>query len=217
MLSRKKKLQIFAGFAALLLSAGGVACSGFFVNPTLTSLAVGPSATLNQGQTVQETAVGTYNDGSTSTVSNVQWSSSDESVASVSSSGLVTANASGSSPATITGASGAVSGTSTITVNLGNVTALKLSPTSGTVDAGGGSTNIYAMATVQGSSTPVDVSGTATWTISDTTDFSITQGQDPAVLSTMSSAGAGLPVTVTATYQSSTQLNATGTWTSIAP
>jgi hypothetical protein len=192
-----------------------VACSGFFVNPTLTSLAVGPTATLNQGATVQETAVGTYNDGSTNTVNNVQWSSSESTVASISTSGLVTANAPGS--ATITGASGATTGTATITVNLGNVTALKLSPTSGTVIAGGGSTNIYAMATVQGSSSPVDVSATATWTISDTTDFSITQGEDPAILSTMSSAGAGLPVTVTATYQSSTQLNATGNWVSTAP
>jgi hypothetical protein len=185
------------------------------VNPTLTSLAVGPTATLNQGATVQETAVGTYNDGSTNTVNNVQWSSSESTVASISTSGLVTANAPGS--ATITGASGATTGTATITVNLGNVTALKLSPTSGTVIAGGGSTNIYAMATVQGSSSPVDVSATATWTISDTTDFSITQGEDPAILSTMSSAGAGLPVTVTATYQSSTQLNATGNWVSTAP
>jgi trimeric autotransporter adhesin len=215
MLSCKKKLQIFAAFATLLLSAVGVACSGFFVNPTLTSLAVGPTATLNQGATVQETAVGTYNDGSTNTVNNVQWSSSESTVASISTSGLVTANAPGS--ATITGASGATTGTATITVNLGNVTALKLSPTSGTVIAGGGSTNIYAMATVQGSSSPVDVSATATWTISDTTDFSITQGEDPAILSTMSSAGAGLPVTVTATYQSSTQLNATGNWVSTAP
>ena len=213
MLSGKKKLQIFAAFGTLLLCAVGVACSGFFVNPTLTSLAVGPTANLNQGQTVQETAVGTYNDGSTSTVSNVQWSSSDESVASVSSSGLVTGISSGSSPATITGASGAVSGTSTITVTLSNVTALKLSPTGGTVTANGGTTNIEALATVPGSSIPADVSAQVTWTISDNTNFQITQQEDPAVLTCIGT-NTGLPVTVTATYQSTSQLQASGTWTS---
>jgi hypothetical protein len=213
MLSGKKKLQIFAGFATLVLFAVGIGCSGFFVNPTLTSLAVGPTATLNQGQTLQETAVGTYNDGSTGTVSNVQWSSSDTSVASVSSSGLVTANSSGSTPATITGASGAVSGTATITVNLSNVTALKLSPTSGTVIANGGTANIEALATVQGQSQPTDVSAQVTWSISDNTNFQISQGTDPAVLTCLGTT-AGLPVTVTATYQSSSQLQASGTWTS---
>lgn len=212
MLSSKQKFRVAAAFGTLLAAAIGVGCSGFFVNPTLTSLAVGPTATINQGATVQETAVGTYNDGSTNTVSDVQWSSSTTTVASVNTSGLVTGNSPGTT--TITGASGATTGTSTITVSLGNVTALKLSPTSGTVTSNGGSTPITALATVQGQSSPIDVSATATWSVSDTTNFSISQGTDPAELTTQTGSTPGLQVTVTATYQSSTLLTATGTWTS---
>src|SRR6202167_1108509 len=107
MLSGKKKFQVGAAFATLLLFAVGVACNGFFVDPVLTSVTVGPTATINQGGTVQESAVGTYNDGSSKSLTNVQWSSDTESVATVASTGLVTGVSPGS--ATITGASGTVS------------------------------------------------------------------------------------------------------------
>jgi hypothetical protein len=210
MLSGKKKIQIFAAFGTLLLFAVIVGCNGFFVDPVLTSMAVGPTATINQNGTVQESAVGTYNDGSQKSVSDVQWSTSDSTIASINVGGLVTGNSPGT--ATITGASAAVSGTSTITVTLGNVTALKLDPTSGTVPANGGQTTITALATVQGSSTPVDVSATATWTVSDTTNFQISQGQDPATLQSLTGSVAGVPVTVTATYQSTSQVQANGVW-----
>ena len=210
MLSGKKKIQIFAAFGTLLLFAVIVGCNGFFVDPVLTSIAVGPTATINQNGTVQESAVGTYNDGSQKAVSSVQWSTSDSTVASINTGGLVTGNSPGT--ATITGASGAVAGTSTITVTLGNVTALKLSPTGGTVKANGGTTPITALATVQGSSTPVDVSATATWSVSDTTNFSISQGEDPATLQALPGSTPGLAVTVTATYQSSSQQQASGIW-----
>ena len=132
MLSSKKKLQLVTAFATLLLFAVVVGCNGFFVDPVLTSIAVGPTATINQGATVQESAIGTYNDGSTKTLgSGVQWSSSDATAASVNNSGLVTGASPGS--ATITAAFQATSGTSSITVSLGNVTALKITPLSGTV------------------------------------------------------------------------------------
>ncbi len=211
MLSGMKKFQIVMAFATLLLFAAGIGCSGFFVDPVLTSIAIGPTATINQDKTIQESAVGTYNDGTQKAVSTVQWSSSDENIASVNTGGLVTGNSAGT--ATITGASGSVSGTSTITVTLGNVTALKLSPTGGTVTANGGTTNIYAYATVPGQSTPVDVSAQVTWTISDNTNFQISQQQDPAVLTCIGTS-TGLPVTVTATYQSASQLTASGNWVS---
>ena len=81
MLSGKKKLEILAAFATLLLFAVGVGCHGFFVDPVLTSVTVGPTATINQGGTVQESAVGTYNDGSSNSLTNVQWSSDTVSVA----------------------------------------------------------------------------------------------------------------------------------------
>jgi trimeric autotransporter adhesin len=206
MLSGKKKLQLAAAFATLFLFAGGVACNGFFVDPVLTSIAVGPTATINQGATVQESAIGTYNDGSTKTLSGgVQWSSSDSTTASISNAGLVTGNSPGS--ATITAAYQATSGTSSITVNLGNVTALKLSPTTASIQVNGIQT-FTALASVTGESQPVDVSSTATWVVSDSTNFTITLG-DPVTITAGAGAPVGEQVTVTATYVSTSTFNAT--------
>jgi hypothetical protein len=210
MLSSKKKLRLVAAFATLFLFAVVVGCNGFFVDPVLTSIAVGPTATINQGATVQESAVGTYNDGSTKTLSSgVQWSSSDSTAATVSNAGLVTGTAPGS--ATITAAYQTTSGTSSITVSLGNVTALKITPQSGTVAVNAVSLPFFAYATVAGDSTPVDVSPTATWTTSSSTvtiNVPTTTGVGVTFTDTVSET-----VTITATYVSTTTLNATATLT----
>ena len=211
MLSSKKKLQLVTAFATLLLFAVVVGCNGFFVDPVLTSIAVGPTATINQGATVQESAIGTYNDGSTKTLgSGVQWSSSDATAASVNNSGLVTGASPGS--ATITAAFQATSGTSSITVSLGNVTALKITPLSGTVAVNVVSQPYFANATVAGASGTVDVSPTATWTTSDPTNVTInvpsTTGQGTTFTGTVAET-----VTITATYTSTTTLTATATLT----
>jgi trimeric autotransporter adhesin len=204
MLSSKKKVQLVAAFSTLLLFAGVVGCNGFFVDPVLTSIAVGPTATINQGNTVQESAIGTYNDGSTKTLSSgTQWSSSDATIASVSTSGLVTGTSPGS--ATITAAYQATSGTSSITVSIGNVTALKITPPSGTVAINGTSAPFFAYATVSGDSTPVDVSPTATWTTSDPTNITINVPTDIGIGVTFTAGSATPPgevVTITATYTS---------------
>jgi trimeric autotransporter adhesin len=206
MLSSKKTYQLVAAFATLMLLAAGVACHGFFVDPVLTSLTVGPTATIDQGTTVQQSAIGTYNDGSTKILgSGVQWSTSASTVASVTSAGLVTGNSPGS--ATITAAFQATSGTSSITVNLGNVTALRIVPPSGNIIANG-STTLQAFATVTGDSTQVDVSSTATWTVSDPTNYTIIQG-DPVTITAGQGVTPGQQVTVTATYISTNTLNAT--------
>ena len=207
MLSGKKKLQLAAAFATLLLFALGVGCSGFFVDPVLTSITVGPTATISQGATVQESAIGTFNDGSTKALSSgVQWSSSDAAAASVNKSGLVTGNSQGS--ATITAAFQATSGTSTITINLGNVTALKISPAGNTnIKGNGGSAPFTALATVTGDSNPVDVSSNTTWTLSNTTDFQLTQG-DPVTVSTLTDTP-GARSTLSASYTSTTTITAT--------
>jgi len=207
MLSRKKKFQLVAAFATLFLFALGVGCSGFFVDPVLTSITVGPPATINQGATVQESAIGTYNDGSTKALgTGVQWSSSDSAAASVNTSGLVTGNSPGS--ATITAGFQATSGTSSITVTLGNVTALKTQPAGNvSIKVSGGSQQFFAFATVTGNSNQVDVSSTATWTLNDTTNFSITQG-DPVTITTITP-NAGVQATLSVSYISTTTITAT--------
>lgn len=200
MLSRNRKLQIVGTFGILVLFASLVGCSSFFVDPVLTSVTVGPTATINQGGTVQMSAVGAFNDGTTQALSHVSWSSDTQSVATVNSSGLVTGVSPGS--ATITGASGTVSGTATITVALQNVTGITITPTSRSIRAGGGTGTFTAKATIAGGS-PVDVSATATWSISDTTNTILTQGVTPETV-TVESAPVGEQITLTASYLSGT-------------
>ncbi|HTS58474.1 MAG TPA: Ig-like domain-containing protein [Terriglobales bacterium] len=203
MLNIKQKPKVAGTLVVALVCAIGPGCNGFFVNPTLTSITVGPSATINQNGTVQMSAVGTFNDGSTQSLSNVFWSSSDTTVAAINGAGLVTGISPGS--ATITGASGTVSGTATVTVSISNVTGITISPTSANATING-TQSFKAMATVSGGS-PVDVTTTATWTISatssgSTADFTIVGGQDPAVVTVQATAMVGEVATVTATYVS---------------
>jgi Bacterial Ig-like domain (group 2) len=112
-------------FAGVLLGLGP-GCEGFFVDPVLTGITVGPATTIQTGNTIQMAAVGTFNDGSQNTLtSKVFWSSSTPSVATISDSGL--ANGVGPGQTTITGASGTVTGTATLTVTIGGLTAIQVS------------------------------------------------------------------------------------------
>ena len=134
MLSRKKKLQILAAFATLLLFAVGIGCSGFFVNPTLTGVTVGPQATINQGTTVQMSAVGTYNDGSQSPItSGIFWSTDTPTIATVNTAGLVTGVSPGT--ASITAAAGTVNGSATVTVTITGLTQILVTPKTQSVTA----------------------------------------------------------------------------------
>jgi uncharacterized protein YjdB len=206
MRSNRKKLQVSGAVAALFSLALAVSCTGFFQNPTLTSLTVGPVLNVNQGATGQLSVTGSYSDGSTKSLSTgIVWSSSDDTIATVSASGLVTGVAVGS--ATITAADGTVTGTTSVTVTLTNVTAISITPTTADANANGGFATFQAFATVSGSSTPVDVTATTTWTVTSTTsgstaDFSVTQGTDPVTVTVQSTATVGEVATISASYTS---------------
>ncbi len=113
-----KRLGGLAGAAAacLLLAAcsggggGGGGSSSNSTAATLLSIAVTPSnPSIVNGTTVQLTATGAFSDGSTRDLTTqVIWSSSDDTRATVSSAGLVTAIATGST--TLAAASGNISG-----------------------------------------------------------------------------------------------------------
>jgi len=173
MSSNKKKLQIAGAFGTLLAFAAGVGCNGFFVNPTLTGITVGPTTSVETGQTVQMSAVGTYNDGTTNTISSgVYWSSSDSGIASVNNSGLVTGVSPGQ--ATISGASGTVNGSATITVTLGGLTSIKVTSSDGTVsNTFGNSEQFVATGTANGKQ--YDITDSVTWSTNPAsiTDVSI--------------------------------------------
>jgi hypothetical protein len=209
--SMKSKLRLMCSFAALATLALAVSCTGFFVKPTLTSLAVGPAApTIDTGttdNTVQMFAVGTFNDGSTGSTA-VTWSisPSDNSVATISGGGLVTSVNTGTATVTATATQNpAVTGTQTVTVNIANVTSIVITPTTGNVSANGGFTTFQAFANVSGSSIQVDVSAQATWSIApNSANFTLTQGSTPETVTTTTTAMVGELDTLTATYTSGT-------------
>jgi hypothetical protein len=187
-----RKLRILATVGALSMLAVAAGCKGFFVNPTLTSLAVSPtSASIVESQTQQLTATGTYDDGSTKDLTGTAgWTTSDSTVATVSKGGLVTAAPSITSPpgsATITATSGTLTATSAITVNTGPLTAIVISTT--TPNPAAGTTVVFkALGTYSGSSTQQDITSLVTWSSSNTAVISTISGGSGAVLSTATSA-----------------------------
>jgi thiamine pyrophosphokinase len=207
MLSAKRKLQLLTAFATLLSLALAVGCRGFFKDPQLTSITVGPqNANIQQGTTLQLSAIGNFDDGSTSTLTKgVLWSSDDAAVASISQSGIVTGVSSGT--ATASASSGAITGTTTITVTLNNVTAITIDPNNRNVALGGTATYTCS-ATVSGGST-VDVTGSVTWSVTDSTgaaaaNISISNQTNPATVTVNSNATVGT-YNVNASYVTNSQ------------
>ena len=205
--SLNHKFRVMVTLAALSMTLLGTGCKGFFVNPTLTSLAVAPvSASIIQGATVQLHATGSYNDGSTKDLTgSASWTTSASGVATVTSGGLVTAAANISNPpgtATITATSGTSTATSTITVNTGPLTGIVISTT--TPNPAAGQTVVFtAMGTYSGSSQQQDVSTLVTWSSSNTAVISTIASGSGAVLSTATS---GATTSVTATLNGITSL-----------
>jgi hypothetical protein len=136
MSSKKQKLRLAAALAALAMLALAVSCRGFFVNPTLTAITISPSTPQVEVDTTLVPPLsiyGTYSDGSTAVVSSgVSWSSDTPSVATISAAGSLAGVSLGT--ATITASAQAVTATATATVYLGGISAISVSPTSGSVD-----------------------------------------------------------------------------------
>jgi hypothetical protein len=160
-----RRFQLLSGFVMILALASGIGCTGFFVNPTLSTLTVGPSTpNIVQGSTLQMTATGTFNDGSTKALTNSAfWSTSDSTIASVGTTGLVTGVAPGT--ATITAESGTTIGSTTITIQLGNITSIAVTPTNSTITQG--STQQFTAKATTSSGTTEDITSSATWSSSN--------------------------------------------------
>jgi len=199
MSSAKHKLRLAGAFAALATLALAVSCRGFFVNPTLSSIAVGPpSPTILTGttsNTVQMTVFGTNNDGSTSNNPPVSWSIAPIGVATISTTGLVTSVAIGTATVTATSnVNPTISGTQTVTVTVGCITSISLQPTSGSVSSGLGTT-VQLTATAATCNGSTDVTSVATWTSSNTNLATVSAG----LVSGVAGLTSGGTVTVTAT------------------
>jgi plastocyanin len=149
---------------AVILLAG---CGEFFPDANdLVSIRVSPSnSTLQLSKSQQFMAIGTFGDGSSRDISSdVDWKSSSGKVAPVSSSGIATGNATGTT--TITASQGSISGSTNLTVSI-NGTGLTVSPSSQTISVG---QTVQFTVTLNGSS----VSGVS-WSSSRTTIATIDQ------------------------------------------
>jgi hypothetical protein len=177
MLTRKQKLSLVTAFT-VLLSLAWAGCRGFFVNPTLTSITLSaPNGTTSGavivGSTLQLTAKGTYDDGSSKSNINgsVTWTSSNGAIATVKT-GLVTGVSGAGSPppsVTITASSGsATSGTANVTVFPGNLTGINISANPTTIQVST-TTQFTATGTFSGGSSAT-ITDLVTWS-SDNTGF----------------------------------------------
>ena len=102
--------------------------------PALVSIAVSPAtASIAKGTTQQYSAVGTYTDATTQTITtSVAWTATAN--ASIASSGLATGAAAGSS--TITATSGTIKGTAALTVQAATLVSIAVSPATASIPKG---------------------------------------------------------------------------------
>jgi trimeric autotransporter adhesin len=153
---------LFSAFGALLMAG----CKGFFIGPALTTVTVAPSTpSVAAGKTQQMSATGTYDNGSTDTITDsASWATSDISIATVSSKGLVTGVASGT--ATISATLDGLSGSTTVNVTVANLSSISITPTSQSISSGA-TQQFTAIGTLQNGTT-VDLTSSVTWTSSNT-------------------------------------------------
>jgi Big-like domain-containing protein len=202
MSSKKQKLRLTSSLALLALAALGVACRGFFVNPVLSSITVQPAnpsiETGTTNNTVQMTASGTNNDGSQAPHPSVSWSINDQSIATISSSGLVKSVNTGTATVTATANSNSsITGTQTVTVTVGCIQSIAISPPTATFTNGGTTTATFTAKATTCNGT-VDITSFASWFSSNTNEVTVsggvatatqTAGQDSPVIISASSGG----------------------------
>jgi uncharacterized protein YjdB len=186
MSSKKQKLRLTSSLALLALAALGVACRGFFVNPTLTSLSVGPATpsiqTGNTNNTVQMTVFGTNNDGSTTSNPSVSWSINPTSVATISTSGLVKSVTTGSATVTATSNQNpSITGTQTVTVTVGCIQSITIKGSTTNISVSSTPNTASFTATADTCNGSFDITNVATWNTSNSSVATVNSGVVTAV------------------------------------
>ena len=162
---------------------------------TLSSISVSPNnPVIARGFTEQLTATGIFLDGTNFNITTqATWSSSNDSVATVSSTGVVIGIGPGT--ATITAASGDISGTTTIVVTSATLTSISLSPASLSIPiTPAGITQQFTATGAFSDGTSLDISTQVTWSSSNIAVVRI----NTSGLATSLAAGIS---TITAAYQ----------------
>ena len=159
-------LLLVAAGLLLAIAACGSSSNRSATARTLASLAITPAnSSLAIGSTQQLTATGTYSDGTTANLTgSVTWTSSDSTVETVSSSGLVTSVGLGT--AMITAASGTISTHTNLTVNPALVS-IAVTPAAQSILVN--ATQQFIATGTYSDRSHQDITGTVTWSSSDTT------------------------------------------------
>jgi uncharacterized protein YjdB len=180
----------------LVLAIAGCGSSNTTTPKTLMSVAATPAtATLAVGTTQKFGVMGTFSDGSTGDVSsNATWASKSTAVATISTTGLATAVAIGST--TVTATVNGETATATLTVTAAAPTLVSIAVTPSTPGIAPATTlKFYATGTYSDGSAK-DVTSTVTWTSSNTTVATIIATGTTAGLATGVAVGS---TTITAT------------------
>ena len=142
--------------------------------PTLTSIAVTPAnPSITKGATEQFTATGTYSDSSTANItSSVTWASGTTADATITSGGLATGVAAGTS--TITATLGGVSGNTKLTVTAPTLTSIAVTPANPSITKG--ATEQFTATGTYSDSSTANITSSVTWASGTTADATITSG-----------------------------------------
>jgi trimeric autotransporter adhesin len=140
----------------------------------LTSIAVTPASPSEPaGEKQQFTATGTYSNGTTGNLTSAAtWTSSAATIATVTSGGLATSVAPGTT--TIAATSGAITGSATLTVTPAVLTSISVTPAAPSVAAG--HTQQFTATGTYSNGTKLTLTSTATWTSSATSIATVSGG-----------------------------------------
>lgn len=157
-----RKLALTLAFTAVVALAFGVSCQGFFVSPTLTSITINPAApSVQVSLTTTLTAFGVNTDQQgMNLTSGVSWSSSDQTIATVTGEGSAQLTGVAPGTVTITASSQSVTNSVSATVFI-TVSSMTITPSSQSVTPLTGTTPQPYIIKVNGST---DISDSATLT-----------------------------------------------------
>ena len=174
----------WTALAVSMLAVSG--CKNFFIGPTLTTVTVSPpTPSLAIGKTQGMIATGSYDNGTTETITDsCTWSTSDNTIATVSPAGLVTGVAAGS--ATISATMDGLSGSTTVTVTVANLSSVSITTTTSTLSSG--QTAQFTANGVLENGNTVNLTDSVTWTSSNTAVATI-DSSGLATAQTVSSSG----------------------------
>jgi hypothetical protein len=172
-----RKLPLTLAFVVLIGLAFGASCKGFFVDPTLTSITISPTAPqVEVGKTLQLSVFGTYDDGSRKQVkSGVNWSTSPTGIVTIDpTTSLMHGDAVGTTQITADAQGLNATATATAFSVITGLTVCTGEFDTGTCPAAtwvvqtsvGGNQNYYAKGTIEGNTT--DVTTVATWVVTPT-------------------------------------------------